>query len=271
MIYIHEMPHGLSSNLALVSEFPFRSLPGTNIVGANATRSMTKNSHPAHAFTFIELLVVMIVLGILFTIAYPAFISAQERAKVTKDMSNLRQVGLATQTYMNDSDGVLPGSATVTWMSQLELNRKYLSAWGVLQSPFDTRSPSETGTTAPVSPISYGINANVYLPGNVAISADRISKSTAFVLFAPAQAAGSTVTFLGLATSAFPGVTVLGAGGGTATSSPGGGATLGTQNNRSRINALFADLHAESMDWATFTNNVVTGSDPDGYLRWNPF
>ena len=59
---------------------------------------MTKNSHPAHAFTFIELLVVMIVLGILFTIAYPAFISAQERAKVTKDMSNLRQVGLATQT-----------------------------------------------------------------------------------------------------------------------------------------------------------------------------
>jgi prepilin-type N-terminal cleavage/methylation domain-containing protein len=268
MIYIHEMPHGLSSNLALVSEFPFRSLPETNIVGTNATRSMTKNSHPAHAFTFIELLVVIVVIGILFSIGFPAYISAQERAKVTKDMNNLRQVGLATQTYMNDSDGVLPGSATVTWMSQLELNRKYLSAWGVLQSPFDTRSPSELGDAT--TPVSYGINANVYV-GGIPISADRITKPTAFILFAPAQAAGATVTFSGLATSAFPGVTVLGAGGGTATSSPGGGATAGTQNNRSRINALFADLHCESMPWTTFTCNTATPPcDTDGALRWTP-
>ena len=141
------------------------------------------------AFTLIELMVVIAVIAILATIAYPVYTSVQERAKVTKDMSNLRQIGLATQTYMNDNDGVLPGSATITWMSQL--NPKYLSAWGVLQSPFDTRSPSETGTTAPVSPISYGINANVYLLGNVAISADRITKPTAFILFAPAQAAGA--------------------------------------------------------------------------------
>src|SRR6266536_5713570 len=112
------------------------------------------------AFTLIELLVVIAVIAILATIAYPAYTSVQERAKVTKDMSNLRQIGLATQTYMNDNDGVLPGSATVTWMSQLELNRKYLSAWGVLQSPFDTRPPSELGGGTP--PISFGINANVY-------------------------------------------------------------------------------------------------------------
>jgi len=221
------------------------------------------------AFTLIELLVVIAVIAILATIAYPVYTSVQERAKVTKDMSNLRQIGLATQTYMNDNDGVLPGSATVTWMSQL--NPKYLSAWGVLQSPFDTRSPSETGRTAPVSPISYGINANVYLLGNVAISADRITKPTAFILFAPAQAAGATVTFLGLATSPVPGVKVLGIGSNTATSTPGGNAIGGTQNSRTRINALFADLHAESMDWASFTNNAVTASDPDGELRWKPY
>ena len=222
----------------------------------------------SRAFTFIELLVVMIVIGILASIAYPVYIGTQERAKVTKDMSNLRQIGLATQTYMNDNDAVLPGSTTATWMSQLELNRKYLSAWGVLQSPFDTRSPSELGDIT--TPISYGINANVY-PGGIAISADRISKPTAFVLFAPAQAAGATVTFTGLATTGAPGVRVRGIGSNTATSTPGGNAMAGTQNNRTRINALFADLHAESMDWATFTNNVVTASDPDGYLRWNPF
>src|SRR5439155_16151734 len=202
---------------------------------------MAKNRF--RAFTLIELLVVIVVIAILATIAYPVYTGVQERAKVTKDMNNLRQIGIATQTYMNDNDGVFPGSATATWMSQLELNRKYLSAWGVLQSPFDTRSPSETGTTAPVSPISYGINANVYLPGNVAISADRITKPTAFILFAPAQAAGATVTFLGLATSPVPGVKVLGIGSNTATSTPGGNAIGGTQNSRTRINALFADLH----------------------------
>jgi prepilin-type N-terminal cleavage/methylation domain-containing protein len=272
MIYIHKLGNALSSNLATVSDFPFRSPPGTHIVGFYATSSMTKNFYPARAFTLLELLIVIAVIAILGTIAYPVFIGTQERAKVTKDINNLRQIGLATQTYMNDNDGVLPGSTTVTWMSKLELNQKYLSAWGALQSPFDTRSPSESGTVAPVSPVSYGINSNVY-PNNVAISADRITKPTAFILFAPAQDNAATVNFQGLATSPNAGVTVLGIGASPprATSTPGGNATAGTQNNRTRINALFADLHAETMDWSTFTNNAVTASDPDGELRWKPY
>ena len=231
---------------------------------------MAKNRF--RAFTLIELLVVIVVIAILATIAYPVYTGVQERAKVTKDMNNLRQIGIATQTYMNDNDGVFPGSTTATWMSKL--NPKYLSAWRVIQSPFDGRAPSETGTQAPVSPISFGINSNIY-PNNVAISADKITKPAAFILFAPAQAAGASVTFSGLATTGAPGVKVLGTGGGTATSTPGGAATAGTQNNRTRINALFADLHCETMSWsgagATFTNNAVTASDPDGELRWKPY
>ena len=112
-----------------------------------------------------------------------------------------------------------------------------------------------------MSPISYGVNANIY-PGATAMSATKITKPTAFVLFAPAQASGTTVSFSGWANS-FPGVTVLGVGSSTATSNPGGGNAIGgTQNNRQRINALFADLHCETLAWGTFTNIGVTNDDP---------
>ena len=232
---------------------------------------MTKSSPPRakHAFTLMEVLTVITILTILFAIAIPALNSARERAKITKDMSNLRQIGTATQMYMNDNNGVFPGSATATWMSQLELNRKYLSVWRIFESPFDARSTSEAGdgTTA----ISYGINANVYDPAtNASISADKITKPTTFILFAPAQKSGLSVSFQGdggIASPA-PGVKVLGIGGNQATSTPGGSATGGTQNNRARINALFADLHSENMLWETFTNNAATGNDPDGAYRW---
>jgi hypothetical protein len=113
-------------------------------------------------------------------------------------MSNLRQIGSATQMYMNDNNGVFPGSATAIWMSQLELNQKYLSSWRVLESPFDERSTSELGNAA--TAISYGINSNVY-SGGAAISADKITKPVTFIVFAPAQASTATVSFLGVGTS----------------------------------------------------------------------
>jgi prepilin-type N-terminal cleavage/methylation domain-containing protein/prepilin-type processing-associated H-X9-DG protein len=246
--------------------FYFHSLANTNIVTPKLKNLIVRNS--PRAYTLIELLVVVAIIVILAALAFPAFTSAIERAKATKDMSNLRQIGLATQTYLNDSDGVFPGSATATWMSQLELNQKYLSVWRVLQSPFDKRSTSELGDAT--TPISYGINANVYDVNNVAISAIKITKPTVFILFAPAQKSGATVSFQGTATSAAPGVKVLGIGGNTATSTPGGNATAGTHNNRARVNALFADLHSETMPWATFTNNAATANDPDGAFRWAP-
>src|SRR5438045_8480252 len=113
------------------------------------------------AFTLIELIVFLAIIAIMMSLTYPVYLTISQRAKATKDMSNLRQIGMGTQTYMNDKDGAFPGSATVTWMSQL--NQKYLSVWRIFESPFDTRSTSEQGneTTA----VSYGINSNVYSEG----------------------------------------------------------------------------------------------------------
>ena len=242
---------------------------------------MTKSSPPPvrRAFTLIELIVVIAIIGILAGIAVPALSSAYERAKATKDMSNLRQIGLATQMYMNDNNGAL-FSTTGSWMSQLynadnPAASKYLSAWNVFVSPFDHPvSPRTASSNSANSAVSYGINGTA---GVVGISADRISRPTAFIVFAPAQASGATVAFQGignttsqasLASSA--NVTVV-----AATSTPGGTATGGTHTYRTKINAVFADWHVETMPWSgtgpAFTNTTAPAGDPDGYLRWNPF
>ena len=230
---------------------------------------MPKSSPPPvePGFTLIELLVVIATITILVAIALPVFSGVLERARATKDLSNLRQIGSATQMYMNDNNGVFPGSTAATWMSQLEQGQKYLSTWRVLESPFDRRSTSESGnaTTA----VSYGINANV-LPGNVAISADKITKPVTFIVFAPAQASAATVTFAGTANSAVPGVTVVA----QLSTPPGANARGGTHNNRTKINALCADWHVETMLWSgtgpAFINTTNPGNDPDALFRWSP-
>jgi prepilin-type N-terminal cleavage/methylation domain-containing protein len=211
----------------------------------------------SRGFTMIELLLVIAVIAVLATIAYPVFIGILERAKATKDMNNLRQIGIATQLYLNDNDGAL-FSTTASWMSQL--NPKYLPSWNVFQSPFDTRPSSELGDAN--TPISYGINQNV---GGTGTSIDKISSPSIFILFAPAQDNSTAVHFQGAAVPTTPpGVTVL-----QAASNPAGPAIGGTHSTRTKINALFADLHLENMTWIVFTNNPP-GSDPSAAQRWSP-
>lgn len=239
---------------------------------------MPRNSYFSRAFTLIELIVVLAIIAILMSMVYPMYTGISERAKATKDMSNLRQVGMATQMYMNDNNGILL-STTGSWMSQLfnadnPATSKYLSSWNIFISPFDRPvSPRTSSGNNANSALSYGINGT---PGVIGISADRISKPTAFIVFAPAQALGASVNFQGIANTTSQAnlagsanVTVVGA-----TSSPGGTAAAGTHNGRTKINALFADWHVEAMPWsgtgAAFTHTTATGNDPDGAYRWNP-
>jgi prepilin-type N-terminal cleavage/methylation domain-containing protein/prepilin-type processing-associated H-X9-DG protein len=224
----------------------------------------------SRGFTLIELLVTIAVIVILAGIAYPTYTTMIERARVTQDLSNLRQIGLATQLYLNDNDGVLFTAGGI-WMAQL--HPKYLPAWKIFQSPFDyppppARTASEDGTS---SPISYGLNGN---PGSAGLgssiaglSMDKVANPSAFIVFAPAPdtTVGSVPKFQGVPAAA---VTEY-----KGTSAPGGLAPTpgGTHNQRKRINALFADLHAENILWSTFVNDTNSATDPSASQRWTPY
>jgi prepilin-type N-terminal cleavage/methylation domain-containing protein len=225
---------------------------------------MAKNF--SRAFTLIELLVVIVVIAILATIAFPVYTGVLERAKVTKDMNSLRQIGLGIQTYLNDNDQVLPvinappGTGTV---ASPVIYPKYIATRKVFQSPFDSRPSLETD----LAPVSYGINANMYaVPPGINRNMTSVVSPASTIFMAPnyPSATGDPANV-----ASWPGV---------ATNAPnlplgGGGETKGTHSRGTRINALFCDYHTESLVFGpagtagTFQDKT---SVPLGVKHWDP-
>src|SRR6266404_1425699 len=106
MTYIHKRANVLSSNLALHAPFRFHSGAKRISWRLNSIHYMTNNRSPA--FTLIEMIVVLAIIGIMMSMVYPAYTTISQRAKAIKDMSNLRQIAMAIQTYLNDKDEILP-------------------------------------------------------------------------------------------------------------------------------------------------------------------
>jgi prepilin-type N-terminal cleavage/methylation domain-containing protein/prepilin-type processing-associated H-X9-DG protein len=61
-----------------------------------------------HGFTLIELLVVIAVITILAAILLPVFAQARDAAQRANCISNLKQIALAHQMYVQDNDDALP-------------------------------------------------------------------------------------------------------------------------------------------------------------------
>ena len=87
------------------------------------------------------------------------------------------------------------------------------------------------------------------------VNSSKFGSPSELIMAAPVMDGGTQIKFSGTSASNVD----LPKGGG-------GGTKKGTHNNRSRVNALYADAHVKDLLWKEFSKTT----DDDGKRRWNP-
>jgi len=228
------------------------------------------------AFTLVELLVVVSLIAVLSGLALPVFSSVAQKGKLTNDLSNLRQLGLALQAYQNDNNEKMPlnqgGYFVVSAQATNQVLLNYTgSSFAVWHSSFDPR-PVAPGDA---SPVSYSINESVLTPLADNPSSEGWTGDLAMSMVPLSQLLVASPSF-----STVNGAVLWGDGGDNFANVASYVLTLPTKGQGmlqttptvqpsyySRIPSLFADSHVELVSIA---NYQCTAANSANWVQWDP-
>ena len=133
------------------------------------TKSQTMERQPAaqhrSAFTLIELLVVIAIIALLAAILFPGFQRARESARRTSCLSNLKQIGLGFNQYIQDYDGHYPAwlnDPNVGWALVLQ---PYLKSDQLFQCPSEPTKAGSAPEGGAYTDYAYSANFGKVYPG----------------------------------------------------------------------------------------------------------
>ena len=105
----------------------------------------TSTRRKATGFTLIELMIVIAIIALLAEILFPVFATARDNARRTSCMSNLMQLGLGVQQYVQDNDTTYPFVPNAPSFTTPPINfgwaygiQAYTKSTQILHCPSDT-------------------------------------------------------------------------------------------------------------------------------------
>lgn len=250
-------------------------------------------SAPRRAFTLIEILVVIAIIGLLSALLFPVFARVREEGRKTSCLSNMKQLGIAFQQYAQDSRGKYPlagqfgnwAKGSGTWVAgpagspiadlgSQEPNDKKADIEGGALFPYVKSTavyicPSNTDGEA--KGLSYSMNCAV-----AALSSSRIRSPGDIVLLIDEEKANDGYFF-----AVSDGTGPINLSGSTTATGPTTSTDALTKKHNGGGNLLFADGHVKFYPFESFpldaseqgkANKWKTGGSPRFHDRaFGPF